>query len=57
MIQRKNLNAGHLAHNEDWEGNAVAFTRPRCGKVFIVTAAGKTHRGERSCPGTAWIDW
>ncbi|NIR82798.1 MAG: hypothetical protein GWO40_06585 [Gammaproteobacteria bacterium] len=72
-MHRKDLNADHLAHNEDWEDNTVALTCPRCGKVFIVIAAGKAHRGERECPacgesvghiqgnkkakGTAWIEW
>jgi hypothetical protein len=51
----RNLDPQNLAMNEDWEGNNVAFTCPRCGKVFIVTDRPNPQpshdaRGVRRCP-------
>lgn len=70
-MNRLDLNPGHLAHHEDWDGDHAAFTCPACEKVFIVTGA--LHDGKRTCPncgkctghvrgrresgGTAWLEW
>lgn len=70
-MKRLDLNPGHLAHHEDWEGEHAAFTCPACEKVFIVS--GRLHKGQRQCPncggstghvqgkrqdgGTAWLEW
>lgn len=70
-MNRLDLNRQHLAHHEDWQGDSVAFTCPRCEKVFIVS--GTLHSGGRACPNCqratghleddadggvrAWIEW
>ena len=45
----KQLDPNNLGQNEDWEGNAAAFTCPHCGKVFIVSGT-RIHKGIRKCP-------
>ncbi|MBU1184370.1 MAG: hypothetical protein KJ663_04275 [Proteobacteria bacterium] len=44
----RKLDSMDLKKEEDWEGNNAAFTCPRCGKVFIVSAM--IHRDGRQCP-------
>ncbi len=53
-MRTRNLNPEDLGHNEDWEGNNVAFTCPLCGKVFLVSHT-RMHllngeKGHRKCP-------
>ena len=70
-MNKREVSPKALQHNEDWEGNNVAFLCPHCGKVFIVSQL--IHKGQRSCPncsmtvgkitggrdsgGTASIEW
>jgi len=44
----RKLDSKDLKKEEDWEGNNAAFTCPKCGKVFIVSAM--IHRNGRQCP-------
>jgi Zn finger protein HypA/HybF involved in hydrogenase expression len=48
-MAKRQLDPVTLARDEDWEGNNVAFTCPKCGKVFIVS--GMLHKQGRACPG------
>jgi Zn finger protein HypA/HybF involved in hydrogenase expression len=48
-MDRRELDPNSLARDEDWEGNNAAFTCPKCGKVFLVSA--QLHKGGRECPG------
>ena len=59
--------------NVAWVGNNAAFTCPRCGTVFLVSAMPTIHAGSRPCPtceksvghctggrkdkGRAFIEW
>jgi Zn finger protein HypA/HybF involved in hydrogenase expression len=70
-MERRDLDPEDLGTDEDWEGNNVAFTCPKCDKVFIVSE--HIHKGERECPtcgqsrglvsggrksgGSAYIEW
>lgn len=45
----KQLDPNKLGLDEDWEGNAAAFTCPHCSKVFIVSGT-RIHSGKRKCP-------
>jgi transcription elongation factor Elf1 len=47
-MQISKLDPMDLKMEEDWEGNNAAFTCPKCGKVFIVSAM--IHRDGRQCP-------
>jgi len=47
-MQHKEILPLNLGHEEDWEGNNIAFKCPACGKVFIVSE--QIHGGERHCP-------
>lgn len=42
----KSLDPYNLGDDEDWEGNAAAFTCPYCSKVFIVSGT-RIHNGVR----------
>ena len=45
----RSLDPYNLGDDEDWEGNAAAFTCPHCSKVFIVSGT-RIHNGVRKCP-------
>jgi len=54
-MQRRNLIPEDLKHDEDWEGNNVAFKCPLCQKVFIVSdtrmhTGPQGEKGYRECP-------
>jgi hypothetical protein len=48
MMYRHSVDPATPAHNEDWDGNNAAFTCPKCGKVFVVSAM--LHQHGRQCP-------
>jgi transcription elongation factor Elf1 len=47
-MSERRLDAKNLPYNMDWIGNNAAFTCPKCGKVFIVSA--HMNKGGRDCP-------
>lgn len=70
-MARRSIDPSDPARDEDWEGNNAAFTCPKCGKIFIVSAM--LHPQGRKCPhcgkatgfvvggrqggGSAYVDW
>jgi len=47
-MKTRTLDPNILGKTEDWEGNNIAVTCLRCGKVYVVS--GLLHPDGRDCP-------